>query len=409
MKTQLIPIEKIRPNTGQIEGLPKNPRFIRDHKFEKLKQSIFDLPAMLELREVILFPFGDIFVTIGGNMRYRACVDLNYSKVPAKVLPADTPVEVLAEIAIKDNGDFGENDWDILANEWDTYDLEAWGVDVQGFEEVEPAGEADAEPQIDKAAELNKKWGVVSGDLWQIGEHRLLCGDSTLKDDVTRLMGQEKAVLMNTDPPYGIAYVKNANSKDQAEAFDDIANDDLDGEMLQEFLENCIRAALDNLEPNAAFYLWHPMLTQGTFFAAAAAAADILIHRQIIWIKPSMVFGRGDYHWQHELAFYGWVRGNRPPFYGERNQTTFWAMGRENDNIHPTQKPIELFIRPINNHTKRGELIYEPFAGSGSQFVAAENTKRKCYGMELSPDYCGAILERMATAFPDIEIKRIDG
>ena len=130
MKTQLIPIEKIRPNTGQIEGLPKNPRFIRDHKYEKLKQSIVALPSMLELREVILFPFGDIFVAIGGNMRYRACVDLEYKKVPSKVLPADTPVEVLAEIAIKDNGDFGENDWDILANEWDVFDLEAWGFDI---------------------------------------------------------------------------------------------------------------------------------------------------------------------------------------------------------------------------------------------------------------------------------------
>lgn len=146
MKTQLIPIEKIRPNTGQIPGLPKNPRFIRDHKYEKLKQSIVNCPTMLELREVILFPFNDLFVTIGGNMRYRCAVDLEYKKVPAKVLPADTPVEVLAEIAIKDNGDFGEHDFDILANEWSDFDLGAWGVDVE-------------EPEVKEAPETFPEFG----------------------------------------------------------------------------------------------------------------------------------------------------------------------------------------------------------------------------------------------------------
>jgi ParB-like chromosome segregation protein Spo0J len=155
------------------------------------------------------------------------------------------------------------------------------------------------------------------GDVWLLGKHRLMCGDSTKPDEVKRLLAGKKAVLLQTDPPYGIAYVANAKSKGQSIAHDDIENDDLDGEKLQAFLEDVIRAALPHLTKGVAFYLWHPMLTQGTFFAAAAAAAaDILIHRQIIWQKPSLVFGRGDYHWQHELCFYGWIRGNRPPFYG---------------------------------------------------------------------------------------------
>ena len=292
-----------------------------------------------------------------------------------------------------------------------TLDMEMIGFDEGELKNIlekygDQAEPKDAEPQIDQAEELNKVWGVKTGDLWQIGHHRLLCGDSTKKEDVGRVMGGEKAVIMNTDPPYGIAYVKNAKSKKQAQSQQDIENDDLDGEKLQKFLEETIRSAVPHLIENAAFYLWHPMLTQGTFFAAAAAA-DILIHRQIIWVKPSLVFGRGDYHWRHELCFYGWIKGNRPAFYGQRNQTTIWEVGRESDNLHPTQKPLELFNVPLLNHTKEGESAYEPFGGSGSQFVSCQNLNRKCRGIEISPAYCAVILQRMFDAF-EIKGVRVD-
>ncbi|MDA8116969.1 MAG: site-specific DNA-methyltransferase [Actinomycetota bacterium] len=246
---------------------------------------------------------------------------------------------------------------------------------------------------LDKAAPRPAKPVTKLGDIWKMGEHRLICGDSTDPEVLKRLMDGKKAVLMNTDPPYGINFVENAKSKGQSKEQKDIANDELDGAQLQAFLEATIRAAVPHLKDNAAFYLWHPMLTQGTFFAAAAAA-DILISRQIIWVKPSLVFGRGDYHWRHELAFYGWRRGHRPPFYGPRNQTTIWEAGRENDGIHPTQKPVKLFEIPLMNHTKKGELIYEPFAGSGSQFIAAEASGRVCYGVELDRGYCDSIVKR---------------
>jgi len=247
------------------------------------------------------------------------------------------------------------------------------------------------------------------GDVWLLGRHRLMCGDSTDAESVALLMAGEKAVLLQTDPPYGVALNLRQNHEASNAAkgidakyreFEPIENDDLDGPKLQAFLENMIRAALPHLTPHAAFYLWHPMLTQGTFFAAAAAAAaDILIHRQIIWAKPHFIFGRGDYHWQHELCFYGWVRGNRPPWYGERNQSTLWMLDEGGGKIrkeqnHPTEKPVSLWTDPIGNHTKTGNIMYEPFSGSGSQIIAAEQTGRCCYAMELSPQYVDVAVTR---------------
>lgn len=247
--------------------------------------------------------------------------------------------------------------------------------------------------------------------------HRLLCGDATKKEDVERLMGEEKAGLMNTDPPYGVDYGDIANSRERAankraggdgrvKRNKSIKNDDLTGESLQQFLENAIRTALPHLTDNPAFYLWHPMLTQGTFFAAAAAA-DILIHRQIIWVKPSLILGRGDYHWRHELCFYGWIRGRRCPWLAGRDQHTIWEVGRESGTSHPTQKPVELFRRPIHNHLKSGELCYEPFAGSGSQFIACEQLGRRCFGCEIEPRYVQVCIDRWE-AFTGKKAKLID-
>lgn len=263
--------------------------------------------------------------------------------------------------------------------------LEAELAELSEGDDEAKGGECDPDDVPDDVTPLSKR-----GDLWLLGDHRLMCGDSTSAEDVARLMDGERAVLMNTDPPYGIAYVSNAQSKGQAGEFAEIENDALDGPKLQEFLESVIRVAAPHLGETTAFYLWHPMLTQGTFFAAA----DILIHRQIIWVKPSLVFGRGDYHWRHELCFYGWVKGKRPPFYGERNQTTIWEVGRENDKIHPTQKPVELFAIPMRNHTRSGEVVYEPFSGSGSQLIAAEQLGRRCYAMELEPKYVDVAVAR---------------
>ena len=213
-------------------------------------------------------------------------------------------------------------------------------------------------------------------------------------------MDGKKAGLMATDPPYGVAY-NNAERPNPGIAKPRIANDELiSGPQMQEFLESMLVAALPSMELTAAFYFWHPMLTQGTYVAAAAAAAaGILIHRQIIWVKPGLLLGRGDYHWRHELCFYGWQQGNRPPFYGPRNQDTVLEIGNvtskeRKEMNHATPKPVALWEKPLNNHTRIGEICYEPFAGSGTQFIAAEQLKRICYGMEIEPKYCDVIVSR---------------
>jgi len=272
-------------------------------------------------------------------------------------------------------------------------------------------GELDDPPaEIDKAEQLRKKWKVKKGQLWEIAgpsglTHRLLCGDATQEDNVRLLMGVERAGLMNTDPPYGIGYDNASVHPDHGPIADKVSGDDKTGGAIQPFLESCWKVAVSHaIKKNAAWYMWHAMLTQGYFSAAAAAAAGVILHRQIIWVKPALVFGRGQYHWKHELCFMGWVEGNQPPDYGEgngeRTQTTVWEIdsvsnAERKEMNHSTPKPVELFRIPIVKHLKPGEIAYEPFAGSGPQFLAAEQLGRRCYGIEIEPKYVAVALERM--------------
>ena len=274
--------------------------------------------------------------------------------------------------------------------------LDGLWAELRASEDAQPIP-----PEADDVPAPPKKATTKPGDLWLLGDHRLLCGDATKAKDVKRLMGKERAGLMNTDPPYGISF-DNATLGPTRKDYKAIANDSLHDEALQQFLELAFRSAKDmSLKGDAAWYLWHAHLTQG-FFAAAAAAA-VILHRQIIWVKPVLVMGRGQYHWKHEPCFMGWVKGHPPPDYGlgngERTQTTIWKIGgvtqaerREFD--HATPKPAELFAIPIVKHLKPSEIAYEPFAGTGPQFIAAEQLNRRCFGIEIEPAYCDVIVRR---------------
>jgi DNA modification methylase len=273
---------------------------------------------------------------------------------------------------------------------------------------AEDAGLASApDPQQDEVPSPPKVPVTRIGDLWILGTHRLLCGDSTKPADVARVMNGERAGLMNTDPPYGVSYA-NDDRPNPGVAKPRVANDELADEKLQAFLESVFKTAVDTaLAEKSAWYLWHAHLTQGYFAAAAAAAANVVLHRQIIWVKPVLLLGRGHYHWKHEPCFMGWVKGRQPPDYGEgngeRTQTTVWELksvsqADRKEFDHSTPKPVELFSIPILKHLQAGEICFEPFAGSGPQFIAAQQLGRRCFGVELEPNHCDVICERYRKA-----------
>jgi DNA modification methylase len=392
-----IPISKLKTNNGQIEGLPKNPRFIRDERFDKLKQSIKELPSMLELRELIVYPQNGHFVTIGGNMRLRAAKDLGLTELPCKVLDKETPVEMLAEIAIKDNVGFGSDDYDILANEWTDFPLADWGMELPEVEDVtEPQ---DAEPQIDKAAELNKKWKVKTGDLWQIGEHRLLCGDSTKREDVERVT-QGKADCVFTDPPYssgGYQESGKVSGSIGARGGKTIANDNLSTRGYRNLMVDAL-ALVPSAHSAFIFCDWKMWIE--TF--DIAERSGFKVRNMLVWDKQQMGMGM-PFRNQHELVLFASKIAGK---IGDGATPNVLQYSRDNEADHHTPKPPEL-IATICKQVDF-EAAYDPFVGGGSTLVACQNLNRKCYAIEISENYCAVILERMQTAFPDIEIKRLE-
>lgn len=383
---------------------PRNARRLTDRAVDTLAASIKNFG----FRQPIVVDAFDVIVV--GHTRLLAAQKLGLEVVPVHVAAGLTPAQCRA-YRLMDNRTADETSWDLDLLEAEMRELQALDMaELAGFEDAQitemlkppPATDADAVPDA-PAVPVSR-----AGDLWLLGSHRVLCGDATDADAVARLMDGAKAGLMATDPPYGVGLrlednhdasnaAKGTNKKYRH--FETIMGDDVDGPKLQGFLESVFLLAITALNENAAWYLWHAQLTQGFFAAAAAAAAQLLVHRQIIWVKPHFVFGHGDYHWQHELCFYGWRKTKRPPFYGPRNQSTTWMLDEGGGSIrkeqfHPTQKPVELFVRAINNHLKPGEICYEPFGGSGSQIIAAEKTATRCFALELAPAYVDVIVAR---------------
>jgi DNA modification methylase len=301
---------------------------------------------------------------------------------------------------------------------WDFEQLQAdvdAGLSLQPFwTEAEQAALLQKGPKAGRTdpddVPAERATDIQRGDLFELGGHRLLCGDCTDPIGVERLMAGARAGLMNTDPPYGVTYANderpNPGVAKPRVAKPRVANDTLSEDALQRFLESAFGVAkLIALGDSAAWYLWHAHLTQGYFAAAAAAAAaDVILHRQIIWVKPVLLLGRGHYHWKHEPCFMGWVDGHQPPDYGlgqgERTQTTVWEIDQvtraeRKEFNHSTPKPVGLFSIPIVKHLLSGEACYEPFSGSGPQFIAAEQHRVSCYGLELEPRFCQVIIDRL--------------
>lgn len=251
-----------------------------------------------------------------------------------------------------------------------------------------------AEVQDDEIPEPPAEPITKLGDLWLLGEHRLLCGDSTKAEDVARLMNGERAVLLSTDPPYGVSF-QGANYNPTAKEWAPIANDDRTGDDLQSWLGSVWSVWLQYVTDDFAFYCWTAAKTE-QIAAAAAAATGIHIQSQIIWVKNVFALGQADYQWCHENCLYGFFKGKKHRWFGGRDKRTTWMVNRVHtgDYEHPTQKPVELFAIPMRHHTNEKELVAEPFSGSGSQIIAAEQLGRRCYAMELSPVYVDVAVKR---------------
>lgn len=390
-KIEHIPIKEIQKN-------PDNPRFIKNQQFRSLCKSLEESPELFEARPILVVPEDDHFMVMGGNMRLEAAKVLKLATVPVIVMNGLTEAQKRA-IVIKDNGAWGEWDFDLLSSHWADSPLSDWGITLPddwlggGSEETN----VDAAPQIDRAEELNKIWLVKPGDLFHIGEHRLLCGDSIKPEDVARLMGGDNPNLMAADPPYGIrldmSWRDKALSKHNANK-NIIVNDD--------------RAdwadAWQLFKGNIA-YVWHASAFSDVVMASLRLSG-FEICQQLIWNKSMMVMSRSDYHWKHEACWYAVRKGKNHAWIGDRKQTTvieakgpnqvFGKPSDEEKTEHPTQKPIDCFMM-IRNHDS--EFVYDPFLGSGTTMVACQNLKRKCLGIEISPEYCAVILQRMVDAF----------
>lgn len=384
----MIKLSKIKPN-------PNNPRIIKDDKFEKLKKSIKDFPKMMELRPMVI---NSDNIVLGGNMRLKALKELGYKEVPKEWVKRaeDLTEDEQRQFIIKDNVGFGEHDWEMLQAEWDLSELEDWGLDVPdwGEDEVLEAEEDDFDTTPPEEPI------TVLGDLYEIGEHRLLCGDSTQTDAFEKLMDGELADMVVTDPPYNVAY--EGKTKDALT----IENDSMGDDDFYKFLYDFYTALTTAVKKGGAIYVWHAS-SEIINFAKAMVDAGWLLKQQLIWVKNTMVMGRQDYQWKHEPCLYGWLKGGSHQWYSDRKQTTVINFDKPQRNgEHPTMKPIGLFGYQIENSSKVGDIVIDAFGGSGTTMVACEQLKRKARVIEYDPKYCDVIVRRMLTLDNNLTIKR---
>lgn len=393
MEIKRIRLTDLELNRGQVEGLPSNPRQWGKGELDDLVKSIRETPELLEARGLIVWPYAGKYVILGGNMRFSALREMNAVDAPCMVMPQDTPMEKLREIVIKDNGAFGSWDYDMLANEWDDLPLPEWGVpawDTANLEEVSAPKEV-AEDDFDETKD-HIEVRCKRGDVWQLGDHRLMCGDSVSLDDVKKLMGGAEADLWLTDPPY------NVNYEGKTEDALKIENDHMNDADFRSFLVGAYKAADSVMKPGAVFYIWHAD-SEGANFRIAAKEAGWIVRECLVWNKNSLVLGRQDYHWKHEPCLYGWKEGAAHKWYSDRKQTTVLDFDRPNRNgEHPTMKPLALFAYQMQNSTKAGDIVLDSFGGSGTTLIVAEQIGRKARVMELDPHYCDVIIARWEKA-----------
>jgi len=360
----------------KVKGNPNNPRIIKNDKFKKLVKSIQEFPEMLKLRPIVV---DEEMIVLGGNMRLKASKDAGLKEVWIEVAEGLTE-EQKKEFIVKDNVGFGEWEWDILANEWDSVQLAEWGLDVwENEDDKEPEAGLIEDDEIPEVKESK----VKRGDIWQLGEHRVMCGDSTSSDDVEKLMNGEKADMVFTDPPYGMNLDTDYSSIKGT------------SKMAKTLTPKKHRKVIgDDVEFNPTFLLNLFSKTKEIFLWGADYYCNYLPKKGswIVWDKT----GGNDSLMKAGFASNFELCWSKQKHKRDIARITWKGVcGRAGQKtIHPTQKPIQLAEWFFNKWGKESNLIIDLFLGSGSTLMACEKTKRKCYGMELDEKYCDVIIER---------------
>ena len=383
-------LEIQRIETNRLIPATYNPRKDlkpEDDEYKKIKKSI------LEFGFVSPLVVNKDMTVIGGHQRLKVLQELGYEKVECIVVDLDKTKEKALNIALnKISGEWDTDKLESLLQElrMDDFDLSLTGFDSDEVDDILEDLMETKEDDFDVVEELNKIENPITklGDVWILGNHRLLCGDSTNKENVDKLMNNNLADFILTDPPYNVDY--EGKTQDALK----IANDSMNDNEFYTFLETSFKNLYESIKEGGSIYVFHAD-TEGLNFRNAFIKAGFKLAQCLIWVKNTFVMGRQDYQWRHEPILYGWKEGAAHHFINDRTQSTILEFDKPSRNAeHPTMKPIDLLVKLIKNSSKENNIILDLFGGSGSTLIAAEQTKRTCYMMELDPKYCDVIVKR---------------
>lgn len=377
-----------KKNTADLLPADYNPRKDLkpgDAEYEKLKRSIEQFGYV----EPVIWNQTTGRV-VGGHQRLKVLMDMGMTEVDCVVVAMDEEKEKALNIALnKISGDWDKDKLALLIADLQGADFD---VSLTGFEPAEiddlfkdTLKDGIKDDDFDVGAELAQPTMTKLGDIWTLGRHRLICGDSTKAETYDLLMGNTKANLVITDPPYNVNYEGSAGK---------IKNDNMADEAFYNFLLDAYTQMHSAMADDASIYVFHAD-TEGLNFRRAFADAGFYLSGCCIWKKQSLVLGRSPYQWQHEPCLYGWKKNGKHQWYTGRKETTIWEFDKPKKNgDHPTMKPIPLLAYPIMNSSMSNSVVLDPFGGSGSTLIACEQTDRICYTVELDEKFCDVIVKR---------------
>jgi site-specific DNA-methyltransferase (adenine-specific) len=374
----------LRIENVNISALSFDPTNARKHDKKNLDAIAGSLKLFGQRKPIVVTGAN---VIVAGNGTVEAAKSLGWTEVSIVRIPIEWTAEQVKAYALADNRTAELAEWDAktLADQLIELDSVGWDVAEFGFEPISPIGDVvDDEPLSFDAVETR----CQKGDVWLLGEHKLICGDSLDLSVMDKLMQNEKADIVWTDPPYGVDYV--GKTKDALK----IENDNVTFDQLETFLRDAFKNIYQATRPGACWYVAAP--SGNLFLAFAKPLSELEVWRHtLVWVKDTLVMGRADYHYRHESIFYGWTPGaahQEPP---DRKQDTVWEIPRPKANReHPTMKPIELIAKSLKNSAKVHQIVLDSFGGSGSTLIAAEQLKMKARIIELDPKYCDVIIDR---------------